>query len=135
MNSCIKQIVATMTTVRRMFVIFGICLMLELLTLAPACNRSPERGKTSAPVWSTSTTGCDLKKWPQLLPTAKRASNQQISVTFYETEKAPTASDNSVARPQLSDEQKCLLKGIQQNRSGVDTSMLKLQRYRTIISG
>ena len=99
------------------------------MALAPACKK-----ETAEPDWSTSFTGCDVKKWPQLLPLAKRSQKEQISVTFYGDEKAPAAGD-SFKRLRTNEEQKCLLSAVNRNRGGIDTSMLKLQRYRTIING
>ncbi|HEX2489670.1 MAG TPA: hypothetical protein VHR27_09710 [Blastocatellia bacterium] len=109
--------------------VVGSILMVALLALIPACKR-----ETAEPDWSTSFTGCDVKKWPQLLPLAKRSQKEQISVTFYGDEKAPTA-DGSFKRLRSSEEQKCLLNSVKRNLSEIDTKMLKLQRYRTIING
>jgi len=103
--------------------------MLALMALTPACKK-----KTAEPDWSTSFTGCDVKKWPQLLPVAKRSPKEQINVTFYETEKAPAAGD-SFKRLRMNDEQKCLLNSVNRNLSEIDTRGLQLQRYRTIING
>src|SRR5262249_52453347 len=113
----------------RVFRVFPI-VYLAFVILAPACKK-----ETADPDWSTSFTGCDVKKWPQVLPTAKRSAKEQINVTFYETEKAPTADNDSSGRLRLNEEQKCLLNGIKRNRSEIATSRLKLQRYRTVIKG
>lgn len=104
-------------------------LAFALTTLTPACKK-----ETAEPDWSTSVTDCDVKKWPQSLPVAKRSRKEQINVTFYETEKAPAARD-SFRRVRVNEEQKCLLNGVKRNRGEIDTKMLKLQRYRTIING
>src|SRR5215475_13840519 len=85
----------------------GLCFILMIVGLTPACKK-----ETADPDWSSSFTGCDVKKWPQLLPAAKRPPKEQINVTFYETEKAPTADNNSSGRLRLNEEQKCLLNGI-----------------------
>src|SRR5262249_43269227 len=82
----------------------------------------------------TSFAGCDVKKWPQSLPVAKRSQKEQINVTFYESEKAPTAVD-SFKPMRMSEEQKCLLNGVKRNRNEIATSMLKIEQYRTIING
>ena len=111
------------------FPVVGPVLMFALMALIPACKK--EKAESD---WSTSFTGCDVKKWPQLLPLAKRSQNEQISVTFYVDEKAPTPSD-SFKTLQTNEEQKCLLSGVKRNRGEIDTSILKLQRYRTIING
>jgi hypothetical protein len=104
-------------------------LALALTALTPSCKKG-----TAEPDWSTSFTGCDIKSWPQSLPIAKRSQKERINVTFYESQKAPTASD-SFKRQQLSEEQKCMLQGVKRNRSEIDTKMLTLQRYRSIING
>lgn len=104
-------------------------LALALTAITPSCKK-----ETAEPDWSTSFTGCDVRKWPQSLPAAKRSQKEQINVTFYETQKAPTAGD-SFRRLQMNEEQKCLLIGVKRNRSEIDTKMLALQRYRTIING
>jgi hypothetical protein len=109
--------------------VVGSVLMVALMALIPACKR-----ETAEPDWSTSFTGCDVKKWPQILPLAKRSQKEQISVTFYDAEKAPTA-DGSFKQLRTNEEQKCLLSNVKRNRSEIDTQMLKLQRYRTIING
>src|SRR5215475_7743386 len=80
----------------------GAVLMLALMALTPACKK-----ETSEPDWATSFAGCDVKKWPKLLPLAKRSQNEQISVTFYGDEKAPTVSD-SFHLLRTNEEQKCL---------------------------
>jgi hypothetical protein len=104
-------------------------LALALAALTPSCKK-----ETDEPDWSTSYAGCDVGKWPQSLPVARRSQNEKINVTFYEAQKAPAAS-NSFKRLRMNEEQKCMLTGIKRNRSEIDTKMLKLQRYRTIISG
>lgn len=104
-------------------------LMLALAAFTPSCKK-----ETAEPDWSTSFTGCDVGKWPQSLPVAKRSQNERINVTFYETQKAPAAGD-SFKRLRMNEEQKCMLSGVKRNRSGIDTKILKLQRYRTIING
>jgi hypothetical protein len=104
-------------------------LALALTALMPSCKK-----ETAESDWSTSFTGCDVKKWPQSLPAAKRSQKERINVTYYEVQKAPTA-DDSFRRLQMSEEQKCLLSGVKRNRSEIDTKMLELQRYRTIING
>lgn len=129
MNSRTEQIMVKVITIRRMIAGAGLCLVLAIMMLSQACH------KETAPDWSTSFTGCDLMKWPQLLPIAQRSSQEQLSVTFYETDKAPTIDRDSLGRRRLNDEQKCLLNKIKSNRSGIATKMLKLQRYRTIING
>lgn len=119
-------------------VIRAFSLALVALTLASACNGSKPSGKgKSAEIQDlpTSVSSCDVKRWPQSLPTAKRSADQQIDVTFYTTEKEPDASNDSVGRVNLNDEQKCLINTIKHNRAAVDAKILKLQRYRTIIDG
>ena len=109
--------------------VVGSVLMVALMALIPACKK-----ETAEPDWSTSFNGCDVRKWPQLLPLAKRSQKERISVTFYGDEKAPTA-DGSFKRLRASEEQKCLLSNVKRNLSEINTKMLKLQRYRTIING
>lgn len=104
-------------------------LALTLAAFTPSCKK-----ETAEPDWSTSFTGCDVRKWPQSLPVARRSQKEQINVTFYEVEKAPAAGD-SFKRLRMNEEQKCMLSGVKRNRSEIDTTMLKLQRYRTIING
>jgi hypothetical protein len=104
-------------------------LMLMLATFTPSCKK-----ETADTDWSTSFTGCDVRQWPQSLPVANRSQNERINVTFYEAQKAPTAVD-SFKRLRMNEEQKCMLSGVKRNRSEIDTKMLKLQRYRTIING
>ncbi|HKQ77865.1 MAG TPA: hypothetical protein VJ810_29475 [Blastocatellia bacterium] len=110
--------------------VIGVCLALVMLALAPSCKK-----ESAEPEWTTSFTGCDVNKWPQLLQAVKRAQKEQITVTFHEKEKAPTASNQSFGKQRLSEEQKCLLSGIKRKRGEIATNMLKLQRYRTIING
>lgn len=103
--------------------------MFVLAALTAACKKEADE-----PEWTTSLTGCDVKKWPQTLPVAKRSPREQIKVTFYESQKAP-AADDSFRRLQMNEEQKCLLGGLGRNRRQIDAKMLTLQRYRAIING
>lgn len=123
----------------RISVLCGFSLALIALVLGSACKGATKTGEGSksdvAPDLPTSVSNCDVKRWTQSLPASKRSAGGQIAVTFYTTEKAPKASNDSSGRVNLSDEQKCLINTIKRNRAAVDTTMLKLQRYRTIISG
>jgi hypothetical protein len=111
---------------------------LALVALASACKGSKPVGKVKTaeiPDMPTGVSNCDVKRWPQSLPTAKRSAGQQIDVTFYTTEKEPDAKNDNIGGVNLNDEQKCLINTIKHNRAAVDMKMLKLQRYRTIIGG
>jgi hypothetical protein len=120
-------------------VICGFSLALIASVLCLSCKVEPKSGEGSKsagiPDLPTSVSNCDVKLWTQSLPASKRSAGEQIAVTFYTTEKAPKASNDSSGRVKLSDEQKCLINTIKRNRAAVDTTMLQLQRYRTIISG
>jgi hypothetical protein len=120
----------------RFSVICGFLLALITLTLTLACKDKPEEKSKRAeiPDLPTSVSNCDVKRWPQSLPVAKRSDGEQIDVTFFTTEKAPSAGNDSIGQVNLNDEQKCLINTIKHNRGAIDTATLKLQRYRTIIS-
>jgi hypothetical protein len=117
----------------------GFALLSLALIAGSACKgavKSEERSKPAEiPDLPTSVSNCSIKGWTQSLPAARRSAGEQITVTFYATEKPPEASNDSIGLMNLNDEQKCLINTIKHNRGAVETGMLELQRYRTIIGG
>ena len=102
-------------------------LALALTALTPSCKKG-----TAEPDWSTSFTGCDVKSWPQSLPIAKRSQKERINVTFYESQKAPTASD-SFKRQQLSEEQKAANTALSRIRIFIEHAIGGMKRSNILV--
>ncbi len=108
-------------------------LMIILAVLVMALEGA---GKPKPPAPRKIPSACDVSQWPQLLPAANRTQSKNIQITFYETETAPTLSSEAAVIPKsINSDQYCLLTALKENRSNVNSSMLKLQRYRTFIGG
>ncbi|HEX4708650.1 MAG TPA: DUF4157 domain-containing protein [Candidatus Udaeobacter sp.] len=73
----------------------------------------------------------DLSSWRTALPVAERKATEGLQVTLSETKTAPTIKNQGLGfKGTLTGEQKKIVDAIKKNRADVDSTMLKLSKYK-----